>query len=887
MVNKVYPLFFNVGEVVEIRALGLRGKSSAWEGFAGGKGGIVSGYFNDPVKFAAAAAALEKEKARGVYFTINPCKEPLLSRASNRLICPQEANTTPDIYMTCIRWLLIDLDAKLADGTRRPKGVSATDEELKLCLARAEEVAKFLEEGEGFSKGIRAFSGNGYHLVYRLPDLPNDEEHHALVVNATAALADKFGKEDIDVSVTNPGRIWKFYGTTGRKGDSTDDRPHRQSYIFKGQPETLADVPITSLDVLKKFAALGSGQATPAVPRSAAAQPPAASGPAAPSATNQSRPIKKGELGPIDMEKYLSHFGVAYDVKEITHKSKGPATAYRLERCIFNADHGTNEAAIIVPRAGAIYYQCFHTSCKGHTWKDARRSISGDKSLAEFCQGYDPNWQRPRDTGTGLVAGLSIPMTNALSLQNGIGSPQKVPAPADVPDREFFEVKGKRAVFVPWRLAIYLSHYLYPICHTSGKFYHYESGWWKEYPVSSIAQICVHAMRTDIQASWMSNVRDILAGLVNREFEEWPDNPHMINCKNGMLNVNTSEFLPHAPEYGSQQQLPVNYNPKADWSKRWMAFLDQIFFDDKDGSKRFLLQQYFGYCLLRDARYQKALFLYGTGSNGKSTVIDVLQAMVGKENTSSLSLNDMAQKFRASFLEHKLINLSSETSRSDPVESSFFKQVVDGSQIMSEQKYGKPYQFRSYAKWIVAMNDAPVIADKSYGFQRRMVSLYFNLRLEGKDIIPKYEDYLIEEIDGIFNWAVEGLELLLKNKGFKIGEGVAADTEALMDSINPFRIFITECCQVNDSPELDYYETTTQLWHAYSEWCKQGHNRPLGRNKFLEQIQQTFSRVRKSRKELPDGSQPTLFTGIKLTSEGENYAQRGQQRAEKPFTDRY
>jgi len=108
-----------------------------------------------------------------------------------------------------------------------------------------------------------------------------------------------------------------------------------------------------------------------------------------------------------------------------------------------------------------------------------------------------------------------------------------------------------------------------------------------------------------------------------------------------------------------------------------------------------------------------------------------------------------------------------------------------------------------------------------------------------------------------------------------------------MDSINPFRIFITECCEINDAADLDYYETTTRLWHAYAEWCKQGHNRPLGRNKFLEQILQTFIRVRKARKELPDGSEPVVFTGIRLSTDGQNYADRGKQRTEKPFNDRY
>lgn len=874
--NKVYLLFFNPGEVVEIRALGLRGKNAAWEGFAGGKGGIVSGYFNDPAKFAAAAAALDKANARGVYFTINPCKPPLLSRASNRLICPQEANTTPDEYMSCIRWFLVDLDAKLLDGTRRPKGVSASDEEMKACAGRAEEVAKYLEEEQGFARAIRAFSGNGYHLTYRLPDLPNDEEHKTLIKNAMAALAEKFGKEDIDVSVVNPGRIWKFYGTTGRKGDSTPDRPHRKSYIFPGQPDCLADIPVTSIEIFKKYAALATPQAPP-TPRPAAANPPTTSRPAASSGSGQTRPIKKGELGPIDMEKYLNHFGIAYDVKEIDDPKRGPAMAYRLEKCVFNSDHGPNEASIIVPRAGAILYQCFHASCKSHTWKDARLKISGDKSLAEFCQGYDPNWEPPRQTGTGMMSSLMIPMTDAAALKNGIGGGQPVPQPADVDPREFYEKKGKRPVFVPFYLAKYLAAYLHPLCNTGGTFYHYEVGVWKEFTKTAVRQICVHAMREEIQAAWIENVGNILAGLVNREETEWPVNAMLINVKNGMLDLETEELLPHAAAYGSRNQLPVNSNPEAGWSDRWTTFLKEIFPDDTSTAKRGLLQQFFGYCLLRDTRYQKALFLYGTGANGKSTVLDVLSAMVGIENTSSLTLQDLSKQFRAQFLQNKLINLSTETDTRDPLTTAVFKSVVDGSPLTTERKYGEPFQYRPYAKWIVAMNEAPIIPDKSYGFGRRIIVLNFNRRFEPEEIKERMQDYLIVDIDRIFNWAVAGLTVLLK-QGFIIGKTVHEDTDKLMEVLNPLLIFVNECCEIFDGIS----EATSRLWNAYNAWCADGRNRPMGRNKFYEQLLATFTTVEKKRVE-EDGVQETRFLNIRLTSMGRDYAEKGKRRTEKMF----
>ncbi|MBP7341355.1 MAG: hypothetical protein KA957_03470, partial [Syntrophaceae bacterium] len=417
----LYSTFFQPGEVVELRAMGLRGKNAAWSGFAGGKAGIVAGYFDDADKFQAAALALDRSGARGVYFTANPVHPALLARAANRLTCPSDGEITNDLHTACLRWFLVDLDAPMLDGARRPKGISASNEEMQLCMARAEEVARYLEGEHGFARALRGMSGNGYHLNYRLPDLPNDDEHRFLIRDAMAALAEKFGPVTIDVSVVNPSRIWKFYGTTARKGDSTADRPHRVAYLYPNQPAVLDDIPSTDIETFRKFASrtAAAESATHADGSARQDQPPPAqaSQPPAPSPVAKTTRMKPNELGPLDMEKYLSHFGVKHSVKEITHSKYGPATAYVLNQCLFNADHTDGEAAIIVPHNGAFKYQCFHASCKGKTWKDAKSTISGGKNLAEFCRGYDPAWTPPKDTGTGMMAALPTPMTNATALQ--------------------------------------------------------------------------------------------------------------------------------------------------------------------------------------------------------------------------------------------------------------------------------------------------------------------------------------------------------------------------------------------------------------------------------------------------------------------------------------
>jgi hypothetical protein len=84
-------------------------------------------------------------------------------------------------------------------------------------------------------------SGNGAHLLYRI-DLPNNQESLELARGVLEALAFKFSDEavSLDTGVHNAARIWKLYGTTARKGDDIEERPHRVSRLLKVPDEVEA-----------------------------------------------------------------------------------------------------------------------------------------------------------------------------------------------------------------------------------------------------------------------------------------------------------------------------------------------------------------------------------------------------------------------------------------------------------------------------------------------------------------------------------------------------------------------------------------------------------------------------------------------------------------------
>jgi len=646
-------------------------------------------------------------------------------------------------------------------------------------------------------------------------------------------------------------------------------------------------IPVTPADILKKLAALAPGDERSA---GTAGTPAPASGQSSPRAQGSST----STLGPLDVGRYLSAHGIEY-----TLKRKDDVDLYVLRECLFDSNHRGGESSIVSGARG-FAYQCFHASCN-HDWKDARALISGDKSLAEWCEGYDPNWKPPKK---GRQKALPAPGADH-ALPPAGGSPEKLPRPP-VPDPEnpyatvdniinpicetamvridgskapspmeietmkFFAKRGSRMEFVPRYAANYLFDYLSPLAYSAGQFWQYSEGVWKIYPIEQIAAVLTHALKERVQGRMVEGVLTVLRGLIYVPDDRWEPDPYMINVKNGMLDIRTMVLRPHSADYYSRVQLPVTYDPEAPVGV-WYEFLESIFPEDheKDAetgkyknylNKHVLAQQFAGYCLLRDCRYQKAMFLYGSGSNGKSTFLNVIGAVLGAENTCSLSLTTLGERFKSIYLHNKMANLASETNPRAALESDIFNSVVAGDEITAEEKYGKSLKFRPFCKFIISMNESPQVTDKSYAFERRVLVLGFNRRFSPEEIDPRMSDKLMAELNGVFNWMVEGLKILLKRDAFVVGSNIQEEIDQLMGRVNPFIRFAEECCIIDPSLSV----RTRDLWEAYRDWCEDGGNKKLGRNRFLDQVLSQFPTVTRE-KSRATGLQ-RAFLGIGLES---------------------
>src|ERR1700721_816215 len=329
-------ILFEPGQVVEVRALG-------------GKGGVVSGYFDDHQKLARALKKLSDEgDFAGVYYALNPCHSDLLTRREkNKWHCGVK-ETTRDKDIIRRRWLLIDIDPKRAAGL---SGMSATTAEMRAAEALMVEVLKALRR-LGWPLPAVAFSGNGYHLLFRV-DEPNDDETTQLFRECLKAIAEQFATAEvgIDTSVFNASRITKAYGSLAAKGADTLERPHRHSRIQRS-PANLDTVTRTQLEALAKSAT--STKSTSARTENA---------------------VQTTLIAPEKIEEFLNWGGIA--VRSSDDYEGG--TRWVLEQCYFNPKHNRGEVCVIQYQHGGLKYHCFHQSCTENRWEEFRAAVEQAK----------------------------------------------------------------------------------------------------------------------------------------------------------------------------------------------------------------------------------------------------------------------------------------------------------------------------------------------------------------------------------------------------------------------------------------------------------------------------------------------------------------------------
>lgn len=329
-----------------------------------------------------------------------------------------------------------------------------------------------------------------------------------------------------------------------------------------------------------------------------------------------------------------------------------------------------------------------------------------------------------------------------------------------------------------------------------------------------------------------AEVLSAIKALTGEDRIEFDSDPKILNLRNGLFNIDTGEFKEHTKEYLSLVQLPTVFDPKATCPE-FIKFLRATL----DPEHVLTIVKLIAYCLLRNSNYEKAFMLVGEGSNGKSTLIKTIIALLGRDNCSNKSLQELTgDRFAKAELFGKMANLFSDIPSDKLAGTGDFKMLVSGDRVSAQRKFEHPFSFENYAKMIFSANQIPQTDDQTYAYYRRWVIIPFNRTFEAEEADECLIEKLTtpEELSGILNLALKAVRRLRDEHGFK--ETDLADIKRQYE-LGASRIgsFLAEQCIVQAGNEELYVESGV-LKEAYRRFCREHGTRYYDERKFGEQL---------------------------------------------------
>ena len=176
---------------------------------------------------------------------------------------------------------------------------------------------------------------------------------------------------------------------------------------------------------------------------------------------------------------------------------------------------------------------------------------------------------------------------------------------------------------------------------------------------------------------------------------------YIINLENTRLDIRDNTMYEFTPDVIEFDRLPVFYNPYS-YCEEVDKLFQRLFLDDEETIH--LVKEMLGYCLIKHCKYEKGFLLTGSGSNGKSTFLELVKAFLGERNYSSLELDKVTNRFSTVSLENKLANIGDDINAKALSETGTLKKLFSRQSLEVECKGIDGYTLRPYAKHIYACN---------------------------------------------------------------------------------------------------------------------------------------------------------------------------------------
>lgn len=318
-------------------------------------------------------------------------------------------------------------------------------------------------------------------------------------------------------------------------------------------------------------------------------------------------------------------------------------------------------------------------------------------------------------------------------------------------------------------------------------------------------------------------------------FDDKDATGHLLNCKNGTLNLRTGALKPHDRADNITRVVRTNYLPGA-VSPVFERFLERIL---PDPDIRAFLQRSIGYSLLGTVPERSFWILYGTGNNGKSILTNLFINLLGNYASTTPASSIMAVQQSSSIpndiarLKGKRFIVVPETNENERVNAALLKSLSAGDKVSARHLFAEWFDFYFTGKLWIATNHKPRITDHSKGFWDRVKLIPFVQDITDAEVI-KSDDLmrqLMAEAEGILAWAVQGSLDYFEMGGLDAPKVIQAEIDAYRFEQDSIAQFIQYCLETVDSFKLarpDEYVIVSNFeadngktFETYKKYCNQ------------------------------------------------------------------
>jgi putative DNA primase/helicase len=338
--------------------------------------------------------------------------------------------------------------------------------------------------------------------------------------------------------------------------------------------------------------------------------------------------------------------------------------------------------------------------------------------------------------------------------------------------------------------------------------------------------------------------------------DQWDADPWFLNTPEGIVDLTTGESRPALPEDYMTKMTAVA--PGGD-CQRFLLFLDEVTGGDTTLVEFF--QRMFGYCISGSTREHGLFFLYGTGANGKSVLLNTVSGILGDYHRTApietfTASNQDRHPTELACLQGRRLVTSIETEEGRRWAESRIKALTGGDKIAARFMRGDFFEYTPAFKLVIAGNHKPGLRTVDEAIRRRFHLVPFTFTIPEEQRDPELTTKLRQEWPGILAWMIDGA-LNWQEQGLRPPEAITAATRAYLEAEDALSAWLEECC---DRGDPSAWETTSSLFGSWRSWAEKAGEHPGTMKRFVQNLEArgfTWERTRTGRG----------FRGVRLDSQ--------------------